>query len=531
MRDSEIIICKGINLDLNYENVLSYNESDMVSLCRNNAVYSSTNLSILGAKEKSIDLEIPYGTLMYANYMAYKNPSYGNKWMFAFITDIKYLSDKACRIFYEIDVWSTWYSKFTIEQAFIEREHVSDDTIGKHTIPEGLETGELISTDKVEILDDTSNFYICFGVTEFPDEQLPTTNITRSYGNIYGGLYYFCVNNETNADTIIKMYDHNSKKDAIITIFMIPSSFVSLDTPLTWTMADVGTATVSWVDDGTIPNIEISMPTTINGYTPKNNKLFTSPYIYVNATNNVGTTVPFKYEDSSYVNDITGKKSILFWGEATLTPGLSAKMIPYNYNNIQFNYNYGIMLGKFPLCSWVSDYYVNWLTQNGVNTVIGGVSSVISGGLGIATGLPAGIIGGASTGLLGVYNAIRQFELADLVPNQAKGNVNSGDINFSYQSSGGFSLYNMSIKYEYAKIIDNYFSRFGYKVNEVKQPNLKSRTQFNFIKVGGNDDIIHGDIPSSDLAKINEIFRQGVTIFHNYSNFKNYLISNPIRTN
>ena len=88
----------------------------------------------------------------------------------------------------------------------------------------------------------------------------------------------------------------------------------------------------------------------------------------------------------------------------------------------------------------------------------------------------------------------------------------------------------MSIKREYAIVIDRYFSRFGYKVNEVKTPNLNSRTQFNFIKVGGTDELVHGNIPASDLEKINQIFRKGVTIFHNYSNIGDYTISNTIVT-
>ena len=88
----------------------------------------------------------------------------------------------------------------------------------------------------------------------------------------------------------------------------------------------------------------------------------------------------------------------------------------------------------------------------------------------------------------------------------------------------------MSCRYEFAKICDDYLSRYGYKVNEIKQPNLKTRTKFNFIKVGGLDDLIHGDIPATDLEEINNIFRKGVTIFHSYSDFGNYTISNPIRS-
>ena len=71
---------------------------------------------------------------------------------------------------------------------------------------------------------------------------------------------------------------------------------------------------------------------------------------------------------------------------------------------------------------------------------------------------------------------------------------------------------------------------FGYKVNEVKTPNLNSRTKFNFIKVGGNDDLVHGDIPASSLEEINNICRKGVTIFHDYNSLGDYTVSNTIVT-
>ena len=44
------------------------------------------------------------------------------------------------------------------------------------------------------------------------------------------------------------------------------------------------------------------------------------------------------------------------------------------------------------------------------------------------------------------------------------------------------------------------------------------------------DELITGEIPASDLEKINNICRKGVTIFHSYTNIGNYTISNPIRS-
>ena len=89
-------------------------------------------------------------------------------------------------------------------------------------------------------------------------------------------------------------------------------------------------------------------------------------------------------------------------------------------------------------------------------------------------------------------------------PNQIFGNQNSGDVTFS-DGESTFTIYRRTIKYEYAQIIDSFFSMFGYKVNSVKVPNITGRSNWNYVKTidcnfDGNipqvdiDDFIFGDI-------------------------------------
>ena len=47
--------------------------------------------------------------------------------------------------------------------------------------------------------------------------------------------------------------------------------------------------------------------------------------------------------------------------------GGSGRLVPRGYKNIDYNYDESIPLGKFPTCSWSSDAFTNWLTQNAVN--------------------------------------------------------------------------------------------------------------------------------------------------------------------
>lgn len=530
-KDNEIILCKGIKLDRNYENVLSYSESDMVTLCRNNAIYQADEYNFIEKANNKIVISHPYSSAMYSNYVAFKNPRFGNKWIFAWVTDVKLINIGSTEISFEVDVWSTWYSRFSIGQAFIEREHVSDDTIGKHTMPEDLEIGEPTVSNKVEVLNSTSNFKICIALSEINSNiTIPSAgaNINKVYNGVYSGVYYIACETPADATNLIKIYDKLSKADSIYSMFMIPSSFCELETYV-WSYDSVS-ATVRYIEYDTeslwIASGIIDKPDALDTYTPVNNKMFTYPYCYCNVTNNSGITIPFRYEDSTTINDLTNKKCLMFYLEGAVTPGLSIKAIPRNYKGLTDAYNYGIPLGKFPVCSWTSDVYVNWLTQNGTNATLNVLTSAAGAVGGLVSQNPLMSFSGA----IGIYHSMHQFTVAKMTPDQARGNINSGDINFSYTDSGGLSLYNMTIKKEYAASIDSYFSRFGYKVNEVKTPNLNSRTQFNFIKVGGMDELVHGDIPENDLEKINEICRKGVTIFHNYSNIGNYTISNPIVT-
>ena len=533
---SRIILLKN-PIEIDYMNELTFSSREaqynyfynLPKLECDNATYQRKDEVVRFPTDPNME-GITYDDLIKYNYCMYQNDKWSNKWFYAFVKEVIFDNTGMSYIKLETDVWQSWCFDITFKNSFVEREHVNDDTIGIHTIPENLEMGDLVTRQHEEIFSDTSNFKVCFGVTETPDENIPT-GMNKNMNGIYGGLYYFVADSFADADKIIQMYDHNSKAGSIVTVFMIPFLFCELQTH-SWTMQISGssvTATVRYIDDGDsesiyLGSVNLDIPDTLGTYTPKNNKLFTYPYMFVNATNNVGLVTPFKYEDSSFINDVTNKKSIIFWVEGCLTPGISAKAIPMGYKNIQYNYFYSMSLGKFPVCSWISDTYINWLTQNGTNTVINAATSIIPAAVGAGMGSPSGFTGA----ITGIFNALHQFNVAQITPDQAKGNINSGDVNFSYQDGGGFSLELMTIKEEYAKIIDDYFSAYGYRVNTYKIPNITGRTYWNYVKTIGCNLI--GDIPQQDLEKIKDMFNNGVTMWHNPAYFLDYSQNNTIIT-
>ena len=86
----------------------------------------------------------------------------------------------------------------------------------------------------------------------------------------------------------------------------------------------------------------------------------------------------------------------------------------------------------------------------------------------------------------------------------------------------------MSIKSEYAKMIDDYFTKYGYQVNTLKVPNIIGRQNWNYIQIANDDEIGNGSVPSSYMEEINNAVRRGITIWHNHSNIGNYSLNNPI---
>lgn len=533
--NSRVIISKNIKIDKDYKNVLNYSENNMLELLlsENHIVRQDNKFQFINITN-TIRVNFSYQECLQANYIAFQNPNYSNKWFFGWIDKIEYKSNNCSEITYTIDAWSTWFSYWTQKPCYVIREHVNDDEIGLHTIPENLELGDyVLNARKENFKAELSNYAICMAVTELPDESVPKYSNHRNYNGIFGGLYYLGFSDASNCETAIKIYDSQGKEDAINSIFMIPNNMASYvdGSSHEWTVPAVGTCNLKYLkavsNADTIGNITTEFPSKLgDSYEPKNKKLFTYPYCFFNLTNNSGITEPFRYEDFDKEN---GTPVIGFWVDATITPGMSIKAIPLFYKHENLNYNYGVVGGKLPVCSYQSDVYLNWLRQNGLNSVFNVIGGVIS----TAGGIAAGNIGSTAGGLSSTYNALHQVTLADMTPNQAKGNTNAGDVNFSDETCGLFTIYKMSIKDEYAKIIDDYFSRYGYRINEVKMANITGRPIFNYIEIGSGESIGYSNgsisVPSEHMEIINKACQNGVTIWHSHANIGDYLLTNTIK--
>ena len=283
--------------------------------------------------------------------------------------------------------------------------------------------------------------------------------------------------------------------------------------------SETNTATVTWIEPSDAPVLisqSIGRATSVDGYVPRNKKLLTHPFCYFNLTNNNGAEMDYSYEDFS------GNPT--FSVRISLCPSMTIKCTPTSYKNgnSEQTWSEGIMGAKTPQCSWTTDYYTNWLTQNAVNIPLQAVDTAV----GVSAGLATGNYVGAGTNFLGaVSNVINENYKASLVPDQVHGNLNSGDISFS-RDKLCFTLIPKSIKAQYARIIDDWFDMFGYKTNRVKVPNTAHRQNWWYTKtINAN---ITGNVPNEEMNKIKEAYNNGLTFWRNPSNFLNYSVSNGI---
>lgn len=490
-------------------------------------------------KDNSIKVPKQYDELLGCNYVMYQNGMYNSKWFYAFITDIKYISDGVTEIFVETDVIQTWLKDYVVKTSFVEREHSYYDNVGENTYPEQVELGEyvinrhgMLGFTGTAIPEEPQGNYmmIVVGVTQYPTGDYWDDVKGDKYTNVYSAVKYYAFSSDEDGikdlNTFIAKYD-SGHAEAIQCLFLAPKLLISTNgdhsvKPSNTVIKKYLNRRINGVlQEETPDNNNLEFTTNkLDGYTPRNGKLLCFPYRYLLFSNNCGSSVIYEYEQFWYPeNNIRKYCEPSFVINGCLTPGCSVRMLPLNYKGNAENNDDGLNMGKFPICNWSNDAYTNWLTQNAVNIgvdITSGILQPIIGG--VAMGIP-GAVAGTLSGVSQIAGTIGQLYKQSFMPPQVKGNINNGDI-ITVSGRNDFHYYDMSIKREYARIIDGYFDMFGYKTCYVKVPYTNHRERYWYTKT--IDVNIDGAIPNKDLQKIKDAYNNGITFWKNPSDIGNY---------
>lgn len=514
-------------------------------------------------------------TLRSYNYGFYENEYNGVKKRFYFwVLGMEYLNRDTTQVIIALDVMQTWYFNINFKPCVIERYHTKNDSIGMNTYPESFELGDYV-TNKQETVGCMQNDVGYILAIADPD------NINgRLVGGLYSGLtyIYYRHNDYILLSRKIEELCKNGKADCIAMIFSFPNCFNDIinlvNEPESGNEIEVSALTHG--------KISFETNAVLNGYTPKNNKLYCYPYNFVSVENSKGENVILKAELCS--------NSFTFDLDTTVTPNPIFSLVPLGYNGEQASYINSIEEQSFGLCSWNNDNYGNWYAQNSnsikagftnaertysannavnrrnynttmdiadnnakagiVNTTANTVGNVIGLNLGGAVGsaLSGGVnsaLNYANTSLSAnsslqnaqlmnrtnyentITSALAQLRDSSIIPNTVKGDTSANGLDLVRKTST-FFIKQKCIKREYLEIIDNYFSMYGYKVNSLDNPRLyiNGRKNWNYIKT--LNCICLGGVPADDLREIENIFNEGITFWHNYNTMYDYSQNNNI---
>lgn len=537
--NSTILICHGVPLSSDYIHTVDFENSTWQSAYFLTKAKFKLEKYSYQRKNGVLTVALTTEQLYDCNYIAYKNTSFENKWFYGFITNIEYVSNDVTNIYFSEDVLQTWMFDYTLNPCFVVREHTLDDSINKNLVPENLDTGEykyyLSYTYPMELVPVVIASVVYNGsnnVVPFDPKIIPQTS-----GCLQAIVFNVC-SSPQQAGAVISDIQTAGYADSIVSVVEMPSLLFST-IPGAYTGGNTSEINSSF-------SISYS---NMDGYTPKNNKLYHYPYRFISVDNGQGNDVTVMTE---YLNNINTMEYTLLCGMEA-APVLTC--VIKNYKNIDFNYDDKIKVVNFPVCAYSSDTFKAWYAQNSIiykqqresakdragfntgmgvlNTAISTAKGAVSSGLiGAAAGLAEGGLDIIKTGLENKFD-YEQLVKAQMAKTEAA-KINSSNATYTSGSFVEFFNHNMAcfhanligITAEYAKIIDDYFSAFGYQTNTFKAPSTTGRASWNYVKTIGCD--AQGSIPQYAIEAINAIFNTGITIWHNPAWVGDYTRDNSI---
>lgn len=498
--NTTIRMLKDVPLDNTYRNTIYFAYvANQTSYFSGKTKYTFATQSYQRAQKGTLRIGRKADDLYDCNYLMFQNTAYGNKWFYAFVTGVEYVNNETSEVSFEIDVMQTWHFDYDVKMSFVEREMSVTDKIGDNLVPENLEIGDYIYKDLG--LTSLFNLYQIVIAATFDENMDDATG--GMYGGVFSGLHYNVFSSWQSAASFIAEATEQNKADGIVSIFMLPIAFT----------ADYQSSMPEVFDIERDKHL-----TDIDGYIPKNNKLFTYPYNLLYVTNNEGNVANYAFEYFS-----TDKCNFNVSGAMCCTP--ECMLVPLNYKGVEKNYNEKLTIGNFPQCAYTVDTFKAWVAQNQNQLALNAINAIGTTAAGAAAMYASGGMSGAGMTLNGIQqigSLVASVNDKSTLPPHARGGGGS-IINMANQIKG-FQFYYAHIRAEFARIIDDYFNAYGYATHRVKIPNRVIRPHWNYVKTVNVS--LTGSVPADDMAKLRQIYDNGVTFWRNGNEVGNYALDN-----
>lgn len=537
----------GVPLDKGYNHTLCLKgvtrEQQVYNFINGYLLQTFTLLTYQRYDKGELKLEVPADQVYNANYMIFRNFSYGSRWFFAFVDKVEYVSDNVTRIRYTIDDIQTWWYDFDFASCLVEREHTSSDQLGEWYVPEPFPESDMIFDDShKEIIDFTPDSMMLVSSAEnilvegATDPQQPKARVVS---HTITGLKYSPFAGNLDAGRVILDTITKAKSDWVVMAYAYPMKIHSANG-------------YNYDEDAVVMNC----PLTLDGYEPKNKKmLYNYPFVYVTVMDNASQARKYFYKLSSQAYSFRPKIQFGFYGCAE--PTAAAIVFPALYKNEVRAIDEGIVFNDFPLISYTGDYYESWWRENGATVLTNAIFGVVGGALNIASASNNfGLAGKMKSGTLAQQSKVNQgdnqllsgvMQIGESVINAATtinehanhaNTVNNANTPVDLRvAMGNYSavIMNTTITADYAKVIDDFLSTYGYQMNEVKKPNIKDDTKairpyWNYLKTQNTILVKTGaagtGVPADAASRLVAIFEKGITFWNSLENVGNYTLDN-----
>lgn len=345
--NTTIYILNNIPLNKSYEHTVYYPDKDtQAQAFMAYKKYTLTDYSYQRSQLGTIRVALKYEQLIDCNYLMFKNTNFENKWFYAFITGIGYVSNDVTDVYYDLDVMQTWCYDYEFMPTFVDRQHSKTDALYENTQPEGLELGA--DYDRATRLE----YRTCDAGDNMEFLILATTNPTGGHpsaGVLNGILYSIYHYVGKSADVIAKLnqFINNGLESNVVGIYTCPGNSGEIK---------------SYTTGGSYAS----------GYTPRNKKLLCYPYCFITVNNHLGQEMELHYENFRASGNKLPDKDypFTFVSMDTILPTPQSNLVPSNYlfyggtsqsADLIFE---KISYDVYPTGAFSGDTFKVWLAQN-----------------------------------------------------------------------------------------------------------------------------------------------------------------------
>lgn len=564
---AKVVLCRGTGLSPDYNHTYRFKTVDeqIQFFTKEKAYHTFTDYTYVRDNKIRVDYEATY--LYACDYLCFnemRNGDTGQRWYYAFITDIRYINENTAEISYEIDLLQTWFYRMFINgnmpRMYIIRQHSPTDALYENTQPENFDLGG-------------ETFYEAYGWNNLAVKATYNNVSKGNYQGVYGGWlpciaepidnnqnvlfrsgipspvrihsfkYELAGANGNDGNAFVSYLRHMdaAKLPEIVDMFMYPEALIPNSSSQKIVTEEIEKAGKNGFN-----------PWKSDGYTPVNKKCYTYPYCYAVVTNGCGQLREFRYE---YFPRNYNKANFDISG--TFVPDPEFYCTARNYGGIVGqNAVNTVALKGVPKIPWITDAYKVYMAQNAASVgvenagmAVTGIQSLAAAVLGGPGGLALSLMGGGMQSVLSKAGTAGQaanagasaggsaisgaFDIAQTLAKRqdlkkAADTIHTGAAPQAMYLNGvfGFKAYTARIPIEYLMRIDRHFTAYGYAFNDYGIPNIFSRRDWNYLRA--TDMAFDSFIPIDARVAAANILANGITFWDKSVEIGSYPSTNPI---